>query len=99
MGVGETRRLRGHGVGGRVPEASVRTEVARNAFAQDSEIECNSNFGCKALEFKAKIPLQEYKKTLKEKLPTNNSKSTTSCPTLGASYYIGVISILRKPWT
>ena len=74
MGVGETRRLRGHGVGGRVPEASVRTEVARNAFAQDSEIECTGNFGCKALEFKAKIPLQEYKKTLKEELPTNNSK-------------------------
>ena len=74
MGVGETRRLRGHGVGGRVPEASVRTEVARNAFAQDSQIECTGNFECKALEFKAKIPLQEYKKTLKEKLPTNNSK-------------------------
>ena len=74
MGVGETRRLRGHGVGGRVPEASVRTEVARNAFAQDSQIECTGNFGCKALEFKAKIPLQEYKKTLKEKLPTNKSK-------------------------
>ena len=53
----------------RVPEASVRTEVARNAFAQDSQIECTGNFGCKALEFKAKIPLQEYKKTLKEKLP------------------------------